>query len=95
MVSPSILTHPFKPFDEIVKSQVIQESDSEFVVKVVAGSDFSPDREAQLVRSLQERLGSGVNIAVLRVSDIPPEPSGKFRWVISKVPHQLNVSWGA
>ena len=94
MVSPSILTHPFKPFDEISKSQVIQESTDHLHVKVVAGADFTAERERRLITALRERLGQDVRLTLERVDDIPREPSGKYRWVISRVPHSLKVSWG-
>jgi phenylacetate-CoA ligase len=95
MISPSILTHPFKPFDDIVTSQIVQESINEVHVRVVARPFFTAEREAQLLAALRERLGPDVHVTLERVSAIPREPSGKFRWVISKVPHSLKVSWGA
>jgi phenylacetate-CoA ligase len=94
MVSPSILTHPFKPFDEISKSQIIQETADHVHVKIVAGADFTSEREAHLVGALRQRLGPEVRLTLERVDDIPREESGKYRWVISRVPHSLKVSWG-
>ena len=93
MISPSILTHPFKPFDEIAKSQVIQETVDHLHVKVVAGDAFTKDREARLLSALRDRVGADVRLTLERVTDIPRDASGKFRWVISKVPHSLKVRW--
>jgi phenylacetate-CoA ligase len=95
MISPSILTHPFKPFDDIVMSQIVQESIDRVHVKIVARDSFTPARESQLLAGLRERLGPEVNVTLEKVSAIPREASGKFRWVISKVPHSLKVSWGS
>lgn len=95
MISPSILTHPFKPFDDIVMSQIVQESIDQVHVKIVARDSFTSDRESQLLAGLRERLGPEVHVTLEKVSAIPREPSGKFRWVISKVPHSLKVSWGS
>jgi phenylacetate-CoA ligase len=94
-LSPSAITHPFKPFPEITESQVIQETVHTVRVNLVAGSAFTQSRESQLLAALQERLGDGVAVHIARVEQIPRERSGKFRWVISRVPHTLQLSWSA
>jgi phenylacetate-CoA ligase len=93
LISPSILTHPFKPFDKLVKSQIIQVALDHVIVKLVAGSGFSAAQQAELIGGLQARLGSDVRIDVQVVDDIPPEKSGKFRWVISKVASPYSPAW--
>jgi len=92
-VSPSVLTHPFKPFSQILKSQLIQDAEDHVVVKLVATAELGRGQRAELVAGLRERLGDGVRVDLVDVDDIPPEPSGKFRWVISLVPHDCAVSW--
>lgn len=92
-LSPSALTHAFKPFPDIRESQIIQESVGEIVVKVVASDAFTADREAELQRGLRARLGVGVDVRLERVAHIDREKSGKFRWVISRVPHSMKVTW--
>lgn len=93
MVSPSVLTHPFKPFDQILMSQVIQESLNRIRVKIVPSDQFSAEEEATLTEGLRERLGSEMKIEVELVEEIPREASGKFRWVISRVSHNNLVDW--
>lgn len=93
MISPSVLTHPFKPFDQILKSQVIQESIDRLRVKLVVADTFTPEHEVELVAGLRERLGAGVAVEVEQVEEIPSEKSGKFRWVISRVAHDTSLSW--
>ena len=95
MISPSVLTHPFKPLDQIVKSQLIQDHPDHLLVKIVASEEFRPDQERQLVEALQERLGRDMTIEVRVVSDIPSESSGKFRWVVSRVAHDSRLPWAA
>jgi len=94
LLSPSILTHPFKPFDQIRKSQIIQEAVDRIVVRLVPSDQFDTAQEEALKAGLRERLGEGVMIDVQRVGDIPREASGKYRWVISKVDHAAKLSWG-
>lgn len=92
-VSPSVLTHPFKPFHQLEKSQIIQEERDRVVVKLVAGPEFTHEDERSLLRGLRERLGDSVAVESVRVEEIPPDSSGKFRWVISKVDHSCQVEW--
>jgi phenylacetate-CoA ligase len=94
-ISPSILTHPFKPFDRLVKSQIIQLAPDHVLVKLVAGSGFTRAQQVELIAGLQARLGEGTRIEVAEVEDIPPEPSGKFRWVISRVATPYSPDWEA
>jgi phenylacetate-CoA ligase len=93
-ISPSVLTHPFKPLVGIAKSQIIQESLDHVRVKLVPAEGTVPDDQIELLREgLLERLGSQVSIDVELVGELPPEPSGKFRWVISRVPTPDVVDW--
>lgn len=92
-LSPSVLTHPFKPFSSIRKSQIIQETLETFTVRIVCDTSFSEVNAAELLVNLQVRLGPRAQISIVRVDDIPAERSGKFRWVISRVAHDLRVNW--
>ncbi|NTW73016.1 MAG: phenylacetate--CoA ligase family protein [Eubacteriaceae bacterium] len=85
MVPSSILTHPFKPLDNILKSQIIQNTMNSVCIKIVKGDRYTVRDEAELLKGIQERLGDSVDINIKYVRDIPNDKSGKFRWVISKV----------
>ena len=93
MISPSVLTHPFKPLKHVAMSQLVQETLDHVVVNLVPTEGYDRHEEASLVTALEARLGSGVRIEVRHVAAIPREKSGKFRWVISKVDHSCIVSW--
>ena len=75
------------------KSQIIQEHLDHLVVKIVPSAQFTVDEERALVAGLTQRLGVGVHIEVRLVDDIPREPSGKYRWVISRVQHRCSLPW--
>jgi phenylacetate-CoA ligase len=92
-ISPSVLTHPFKPLDGIEASQIVQERVDSLLVKLVPGEGFRVEQEEALIASLRERLGAAMEIEVQHVADIPREPSGKFRWVISRVEHTCALRW--
>jgi len=85
MIPSSILTHPFKPLDNVVKSQIIQTSLNCIEVYIVKGGNYSDNDTDVLMKGLIERLGESINININFVNDIPNDKSGKFRWVISKV----------
>jgi phenylacetate-CoA ligase len=85
-ISPSVLTHPFKPLHTIRLSQIVQEEPDRVVVKIVPDERFSDDDAARLQSALRQRLGAGMRIEIEVVQSIPRTAAGKFRWVISKVP---------
>ena len=89
-ISPSTLTHPFKPVQGLRKSQIIQDTPGEFIVKVVADASFDGAQEHLLLAGFHSRLGAGAVVRIDRVEDLPVEPSGKFRWIISRVPSRIN-----
>lgn len=93
MISPSVLTHPFKPLEQVLKSQIIQDRLDHITVKIVPSGTFTEAERDHLMGELRARLGPTVAIGIEIVDDIPRERSGKFRWVISHVPHDARVSW--
>ena len=94
-ISPSVLTHPFKPFDQIIKSQVVQDEVDHVTVSIVASASFTAAQCAELENGLRVRLGEQMRVETRMVDDIPPEKSGKFRWVVCRVPHDRAVNWEA
>jgi phenylacetate-CoA ligase len=93
LVSPSILTHPFKPLHGIARSQIVQNRLDHLLIRIVPAEHFSSDERERLIAALRERVGMEMAIDVETVLDIPPEPSGKFRWVISTVPNPTTLAW--
>ena len=65
--------------------QIIQDDVDAVRVLLVLDSDFPPDGEGRIREGLAKRLGSGVRVAVEPVTELRQDPSGKFRFVISKV----------
>ena len=71
----------------VLEGQVIQEASDRFVVKVVATADFGSKEENLIQSRFAERLGP-VSVQIERVRDIPRTERGKFRAVISRLPHE-------
>jgi phenylacetate-CoA ligase len=85
-ISPSVLTHPFKPLHSIIMSQIIQEDLENLTVRIVKSNQYSNEEEKGLIAGLQARIGEGMKIRVEYVDNIERKASGKFKWIISKVP---------
>ena len=85
LISPSVLTHPFKPITSIVESQIIQEDRDHIRILLVAGTDYSADDEQLLMEGFRERLGEAAQIDIEKVEALTRTKAGKFKWVISKV----------
>ena len=85
LISPSVLTHPFKPMHNIAESQIIQEQVNELIVKIVKRPAYTSADEAMLVAGFHERLGRDVRILVVYVDEIPRTANAKFKWVISSI----------
>jgi phenylacetate-CoA ligase len=75
----------FKGDMPIHEAQIIQETLERIRVLYVPADGFAAGSGDQLVRAIQERLGS-VEVILEKVNQIPREKNGKFRAVICKVP---------
>lgn len=86
IISPSVLTHPFKPLDCIEGSQIVQTAKDRVVIRIVAGPGYTLAHTQHLLTEFRARLGEGVEIDVERVDRLETSANGKFKWVISRVP---------
>ena len=65
--------------------KIIQESLNLTRVQVVANPSFGITDEKTIREGLLARLGSNVEIDIQLLAEIPPEKSGKHRYVVSQV----------
>jgi len=63
----------------------VQEPDLSIELQVVRGPEFNENVAEQIRAGLAARLGAESAIAFRWVDEIPPEKSGKCRYVVSKV----------
>ena len=91
MISPSVLTHPFKPMHSVEESQIVQEAYDHIVIRIKPNAQFTEAERDHLVREFRVRLGQDVRVDVEVVERIPRTASGKFKWVISKVERAIQV----
>ena len=85
LISPSILTHPFKPIENIEESQIVQEDINHITIKIVRKAGFNKNDAEKLLDGFKHRVGNDMDISIEYVNEIERTASGKFRWVISKV----------
>jgi len=91
MISPSVLTHPFKPMYSIEESQIIQEDYDLVVIKLVPNEKYSEADANHLITEFTARLGKDVTIKIEKVESLERTKSGKFKWVISRVDKGIKV----
>jgi phenylacetate-CoA ligase len=79
------LVYVVRDLPGVAKFKIVQESVDRTTVRLVAGPEFDPAVVERIKTGMARRLGAGVAIDVEVVDDIPPEASGKYRYVTSKV----------
>lgn len=82
----SFFTILLRPSDRTVEQfQVIQERIDRLRVKVVPGARYGPERREAILQQLRERMGESMEVGLEEVDSIDPLPSGKHRFVVSRV----------
>jgi len=65
--------------------QIVQEEVRYLRLRMVAGKEFGCESQRQIEELVRDTFGSEMNYDVELVDSIPQEPSGKYRFCISKV----------
>lgn len=73
----------------VAQMQIIQETRTHFRFRIVPGDQFGEDSVATMSRLVRERFGERTRYEIEYVAAIAPEPSGKYRFCISRVPVSL------
>lgn len=75
----------FKGLTNIIESQIIQDSFDRIRVLVVPAEGYSNALEDKLRTNIASKVGSDINVDIVRVASIPRGANGKFRSVVSQV----------
>ncbi len=87
-ISSPALTLIFKNLP-IEQYQLVQESETELTIKIVKREEYC-DKDTERIRSMmQTYVGSSMKLNIQLLSMIPPTESGKYRFIISKVPSKF------
>lgn len=73
----------------VAQMQIVQEEVTRFRFRIVRGHDFGDSSLEQLRGLVRDRFGPNTRWELEFVEQIPQEPSGKYRFCISKVPVTL------
>jgi phenylacetate-CoA ligase len=73
----------------VVQFQIIQETLRRFRFRMVRGPDFGLESLERLNSLVARHFGPEVEYRCEYLDSIPPEPSGKYRFCISRVPNRL------
>lgn len=79
------LIYTVRDLPGVEKFKIVQASLDRTEVYLVTTPAFAPTGVERIKQDFRARLGTTVEIDVLLVTDIAPEASGKFRYVVSKV----------
>lgn len=79
------LIYVIRDLPGVASFKIVQESLALTRVFIVPGPGYAEDTAARIRQGLRERLGAGVKVEVEARSEIPPERSGKFRYIVSRV----------
>jgi phenylacetate-CoA ligase len=92
MISGISLTENFAMLvPGLAQFQIVQEAAQRFRFRIVRGPDFGPGSLAEIRRLATERFGPEVEYECEYLDRIPPEPSGKYRFCISKVKNPFST----
>ncbi len=78
----------FKHSHRIEEAQLVQDADDHVTVNLVRGTGYGPGDERDLMHDLRAYLGDAIRIDLESVPEIPREPNGKFRQIVSRVLHE-------
>jgi phenylacetate-CoA ligase len=79
------LVYVVRDLPGVKEFKIVQESLALTRVMLVTDVTFDPVYETTIMENFKRRLGAAVHIDIERVSSIPKEASGKFRFIVSKV----------
>ena len=83
------IIYPIREAPGVAEFQVVQETVGQVVIRLVADSSFSESACKTLIGKARLALGNEIAVEIERVSTIPRLPSGKFRYVVSKVAEKM------
>jgi phenylacetate-CoA ligase len=81
-----IFAQHFEAFSNVREMQLVQEEKGELLVKIVKARQYSSKNEKEILSKMQRCVGDGLNINFDYVNHIPRTQSGKYRFLIQKLP---------
>lgn len=85
LISSTALHHIFNDLP-INQYQIVQETENEILVKIVKGDGYTESITKNLLKLLPKHISQNAKFHIIFTDHIPLAPSGKHRYVISKIP---------
>jgi phenylacetate-CoA ligase len=79
----------------VAEFKLVQHAPEDVEVFVVLDARWTDASRRRVVEGLRARLGEGLRVALREVDRIPAEASGKFRYVVSRVPLRAGLAEAA
>ena len=83
--SPSVIVNQIKLITGIQQFKVIQETETTVTAQIVPNKNASPETSERVRETMKKIMGNSLDVQVELVDNIPPDPSGKRRSLVSRV----------
>jgi phenylacetate-CoA ligase len=81
----SLVERTLTKFPGVAQMQIVQEDIDHILLKIATDPGYGADTERALIDEFKQSVGAHNDVRIELVTAIPQEPSGKFRFAISKV----------
>lgn len=81
-----IFAQHFEAFSRVKEMQLMQEEEGKMTVRIVKTLQYSENDEQEFLTKMQKAVGNGLDINFEYVNQIPRTQSGKYRFLIQKLP---------
>ena len=81
-----IFAQHFEAFSKVKEMQLMQEEEGELMVRIVKTLQYSENDEQEFLTKMQKAVGNGLDINFEYVDHIPRTETGKYRFLIQKLP---------
>ncbi len=89
LISVTPINYESDAFENIKQFQMYQEEMGELVLKIVRKPGYTETDTERLRSELEWQLGDGIRVAICFVDSIPRTASGKYRYLIQKLPIEV------
>jgi phenylacetate-CoA ligase len=87
-----IFAQHFEAFSRVKEMQLIQEEEGKMRVRIVKTLQYSENDEQEFLTKMQKAVDNGLDINFEYVDQIPRTQSGKYRFLIQKLPIEFGDS---
>jgi phenylacetate-CoA ligase len=83
-VNCTMIGFAFDGMHNIRRAQVAQVGADQWVIRIMPSTHYSPDDGARVLTKLARDVSPRVAARIELVTDIPLQPSGKYKWVVQE-----------